>query len=100
VLHNRTRSSTPRASTWRRNRRDLAECTKYAEEISMAAGAAKGGGRAAGAYGAAVRLDQRACPPKARATGAISVRPGRCWRGIAKNRASLSAASQVADIAC
>jgi hypothetical protein len=62
-------------------RRDLAECTKYAEEINMAAGAAKGAA-AGGAYGAAVgSINGRAS--EGAGTGAIS---GAAWSMLEGDR--------------
>ena len=62
-------------------RRDLAECTKYAEEINMAAGAAKGAA-AGGAYGAAVgSINGRAA--EGAGTGAIS---GAAWSMLDADR--------------
>jgi hypothetical protein len=62
-------------------RRDLAECTKYAEEIHMAAGAAKGAA-AGSAYGAAVgSIHGRAS--EGAGTGAIS---GAAWSMLDADR--------------
>ena len=62
-------------------RRDLAECQRYAEEVPMAAGAAKGA-VAGGAYGAAVgSINGRAT--EGAGTGAIS---GAAWSMLEADR--------------
>lgn len=62
-------------------RRDLAECRQYANEVSMAAGAAKGAA-AGGAYGAAVgSINGRAA--EGAGTGAIS---GAAWSMLEADR--------------
>ena len=62
-------------------RRDLAECTRYAGEVPMAAGAAKGAA-AGGAYGAAVgSINGRAA--EGAGTGAIS---GAAWSLLEADR--------------
>jgi outer membrane lipoprotein SlyB len=62
-------------------RRDLAECRQYADEVPMAAGAAKGAA-AGGAYGAAVgSINGRAA--EGAGTGAIS---GAAWSMLEADR--------------
>ena len=61
--------------------RDLAECSKYADEVQIAAGAAKGA-VAGGAYGAAVgSINGRAA--EGAGTGAIS---GAAWSALEADR--------------